>query len=493
MVREMARRRLPESSGWLTVPGSASQIVVQGVAFALTRAALLLASVLTARIAGVEAYGSVAIGLVVYQAGVLLRDAGLGQAVVILGQRRGLAWAAFIIATVVGTCVGGAMWASAQVVSTLVGVPGATQPIRLLAVAFAVGSVGVVPNGMLERRLRFSARAVIDVLAYGALLVTTLACLRAGLWVEALAVGYLVQSLVQSVIAVALARPWTDRGAPFGAILGLARYGSLLWASAAFAYLSANLDNLIVAWLGGPSAVGAYALFYSVATMITIAPSQVVNRVALAHYGRAVADRNAIERAARGALRLSAGLSFLPAAAIALTAPEVAAVAAGPAAPAVALVVLAAYGLARSVGICLGTVLNGVGLARHGVTGAALNATLMTVLIPLGYLMGGLPAAAAAVLAAMLVSLLYMARRSIPVLGGGSVEVGVYGAMVIGLAVLGSLLALTPTPLRLLLIATVSSVWVLGLLRVELRGVVTVLWRRPRHAESTARGLDAQR
>lgn len=463
------------SSGWLAREGSASQILLQALAFGITRAAVLVGTVATAKAAGVEAYGAIAIALVVFQAGVLLRDAGLGQAVIILGQHTGLAWASFVIVSTIGVCLGGAMWVVSAPISTSLGIPTATEPTRILALAFAIGSIGVVPNAILEGQLKFGWRAVIDLVSYSALLGATLLALREGVGATSIAFGYLVQSSLQSLIALMVAPPWANhRGHP-RAIGRLVRYGALLWSSAALSYLGSNADNVIIAALGGSAAVGTYAVFYSVATMTTIAPAQVVNRVALAHYARAAGDAEALGRVLLGALRLTMGLSLVPAVTISLVAPELAVTIAGLHAPAVALSVLSGYGAARSLGIALGTALNGTGLARYGVFGSLLNVSLIVGLLPIGYMVGGILGATVTVLAAMVTALLYIAHRAAPLMGSVTSTVGLYLALILAIPSGGAALASAPLLLRVSLLAVIAVTCLGAVVWIEGRALL----RRP--------------
>ena len=91
---------------WFARERPIAKIVAQLASHVATRVILLGSTVIVARTVGVAAYGLFALGLVFYQGGLLVRDAGLGQALIILGggQAR-LTWPAFVAASAMGTGV----------------------------------------------------------------------------------------------------------------------------------------------------------------------------------------------------------------------------------------------------------------------------------------------------------------------------------------------------------------------------------------------------
>ena len=126
--------------------------------------------------------------------------------------------------------------------------------------------------------------------SYVALGVVTVSGLYLGFGALALGWGYVAQGTVQAVLAMALKPPWRYRTGGTLRFRSLARYGGFLWASSILTYLATNIDNVVVAGLGGAAAIGVYALSYTIGTMIAISLAQVLNRVALPYYARAMDD-----------------------------------------------------------------------------------------------------------------------------------------------------------------------------------------------------------
>jgi O-antigen/teichoic acid export membrane protein len=425
-------------SGWFAAGRPAGNVLAQLASHVVTRAVLLGSTIAVAGAVGVADFGVFALALVFYQAGLLLRDAGLGQALIILGSdnthttRR-----AFLTGSAFGIGLGVVIAVLSGPATAALGLPASAPFVRILALAFAIGSTGVAPNAALERGLRFTARAVIDVSSYLALAVVTAIGLMLGWGALALAWGYVAQGSMQAILALLIQPPWRTgehEAVPLGSF---ARYGGLLWASALLAYLAANVDNLAVAVLGGASAIGTYALSYTLGTTITISLAQVLNRVALPYYARAADGETRLE-VFRSVAPLSMALGIFAAAPVIVLAPEVRHELLGPTAPAAPLAILAAYGVVRAVGIALGTALNGSGEARSVTVSGTVNVALIVILIVPGYLIAGLVGVALVCLTAMVASLTFL-RGPIRRLGASLTFLGLpsLGLLLLVLLVIG--------------------------------------------------------
>jgi len=388
------------------------KVAIQGTSFAISRGALLIATFLVARSAGAGAYGAFALGLVVFQGGLFLRDAGLGQALIVMGsEHEGLLWPAFLITTLIGVVLATLMFVGAEAITSLLRVPDAGGSLRILALAFGVGSLGVASLASLERSLRFGARAVVDVTAYLSLLAVTVIGLVAGLGAVALAWGYLAQGVCQAVGGPLLVQPWRDRhGAPIGKFL---RYGGLLWLTALLAYLATNIDNMTVGYLGGAAALGTYAFAYSVGSIVTLSVAQVISRVALPYISRDYRDPVATRRSVTTLMPITVWASLAPAVVLIALAPEIMGIIDRSGASAPVLVALAAYGVVRSFGVISGTALAGLRLARVTTASAAANVLLMVITIPPAFAAAGPLGAAVAVLLSVTVSVAIQAWRLI--------------------------------------------------------------------------------
>jgi PST family polysaccharide transporter len=437
---------------WFAVERPTGKIAAQVVAFGVSRGVLLLATVVTARSTNVAAYGVFALALVVFQAGILLRDAGLGQALIILGGReRGQTLMAAMAISALGLALALVMWLFAEPLTSILGLPAAAPSLRILALAFGIGSIGIASNATLERELRFLARSGVDVISYSALGLVTVFGLARGVGVESLAWGFVAQAILQSVLGVVLAPPWRDRGGSLAGLGRVVRYSGLLWASAGLSYLAANIDNVLVARLAGAAALGVYALSYTIGNTVTIGIAQVLNRVALPYYGRDHDDRVGIERTVRTVIPLSVVLAAIPTSVIIAMSPEIGQFLFSPGTSVLPLTLLAVYGAVRALAISLGTALNGVGAARETVVASVINVVLMTVAIPAALSLAGPTGVAAVVLVGITVSSTYLALIMQRRVG---IDLGTDGRRVwigFGIAVAAALLVPDlPLPIRLI-------------------------------------------
>ncbi len=392
-------------TSWFATERPTRKILAQLVSHVATRAILLASIVVVARNAGVPGYGLFAVGLVFYQAGLLLRDAGLGQALIILGGGHGgMTWRTFLAASAIGIGLAFLIATLSDVATTMLGLPDAAPFVRVLALAFGIGSLGVASNAALERDLRFTARAVVEVTSYVVLGVVTVIGLALGWGAIALAWGYVAQGSVQALLAIVLEPPWRHRRLDTLPFRSYAGYGGLLWASAILVYVATNIDNVAVAVLGGAAAIGVYALSYTVGTMIAISLAQVLNRVALPYYARAADDAARLATFA-SVVPMSTALAILVAGPVIALAPEIRDLLLGPTAPVAPLAILAAYGVVRAVGIGIGTALNGSGAARPVTLAGLLNVGLLAVLVLPGYRIAGISGVAVIVLVSQATSL----------------------------------------------------------------------------------------
>jgi PST family polysaccharide transporter len=388
----------------------------------------------------------------VFQAGILLRDAGLGQALIILGGReRGLTLVAAIAIALFGVALALVMWLFAVPLTSIFGLSEAAPSLRILALAFAVGSFGIASNATLERELRFVARSGVDIISYSALGVVTVIGLSNGAGVESLAWGFVAQGMLQTVLGILLAPPWLDRGGSLAGLGRVARYSGLLWVSAGLSYLAANVDNVLVARLAGASALGVYALSYTIGNTVTIGIAQVLNRVALPYYGRDHDDSAAVERTIRSVVPLSVVLAAIPTTIIITLSPEIGTLVFGSGTSILPLTLLAVYGTVRALGMSLGTALNGVGAARQTVHGSLINVVMIALAIPVALSIAGPTGVAAVVLMGITVSSAYLAiiiERRIGIdllLEGRRLVLGLGVALVAAVLVPG-----LPLPIRLI-------------------------------------------
>ncbi len=246
--------------GTVAARGAAVTIAGQVVRILLQVTSVVVLS----RLVAPADYGLLAIVLLVVGLGELFRDAGLSSAAVAApelsrAQRDNLFW----LNTAIGAGLGLIVVVAAPLIAMVFAGRGVdptalTTAMRLLAITFVINGAATQYRAGLNRTLRFSALAVIDLAAQvlALAIAVVLAIGGSGLW------ALVSQQLVTSagiLVGVVVVGRWLpgryDRRAPVGELL---RYGRGLLGSQLVGYLTNNLDVITLAARTGPSALGVY-------------------------------------------------------------------------------------------------------------------------------------------------------------------------------------------------------------------------------------------
>jgi hypothetical protein len=134
------------------------------------------------------------------------------------------------------------------------------------------------------------------------------------------------------------------------------------------------------------------------------------------------------------------------------------------------LVVLTLYGVVRTLGVTMGTALNGIGLARVQVWSSALNVAVLGLGLVPAYLLAGTAGVAVVVLVALMASVIFLASR-LRAIVGVSLSFVWRPALVLAVVTAVTLLPGGPTPLALRVALVVASTaiglgWAIGLARL---------------------------
>lgn len=254
--------------GWSTVAQGGRQVVQVLTTIALAR--LLLP----------EDFGLVGIALVVVGVITIFKDLGTGAAVI---QRPDAS--AALLSTVFwsnllfGAAAALVLGALAPLIADVFREPTLVEIIRALAVSLVISSVAVVPQALLERRLRFGdiARIELTAVVCGGVTAVVAALAGAGAW------SLVVQTTVAVVVSALLlfrvggfrpARHWdrADMRSVAGFSVGLTGFNL-------FNYAARNADNILIGRVFGATALGLYALAYRLMLYPLQSVTWTVNRV----------------------------------------------------------------------------------------------------------------------------------------------------------------------------------------------------------------------
>ncbi|HTR55121.1 MAG TPA: lipopolysaccharide biosynthesis protein [Kofleriaceae bacterium] len=268
-------------------------------------------------------FGLVAAALVIIAFGQVVRDVGMGAAIV---QRETLTRpqidAAASFSVIFGTAVGLVVFAAAPVVARLDDSPSLTAMIRALAAMFVIRSLGTVPRALCQRDLEFRALTIIDFGSYfaGSVVTIVLAAMGASVW--ALIIGYLVES-VTSTAAVFVLRPtrlrWTRAIADSR---GLFHFGLGSTLGDLASYFANNGDYMIVGYSLGNEPLGLYTRAYELMRFPSAVFSNVAGFVLFSAFSRLQGSPERLGRAFRHGTFLTAVILLPASAALIVVAPE---------------------------------------------------------------------------------------------------------------------------------------------------------------------------
>jgi teichuronic acid exporter len=293
------RRQIVSSLRWTAIAKFGGQFVSWGITLFVIR-------LLVPADYGLMAMANVVIGLLA-----MVAEMGFGASLVQSADLdRNRIGQLFGAALVINVAFCAALFAAAPLLGSFFDEPRLIAVVRVLSFQFIIVAVGLVPDAMLRRGLRFRPLSLIEITSGICGNVLTLALAWSGKGVWSLVMGGLAAALLRSTLLHAVAH---ERVTPvfsfrdarqlvsFGANITLARF---LW------YLYTQADILVAGKVLGKEALGLYTVAVHLASLPMQRVASVVNDVAFAAFARIQNDRNAVTANVRLAVRLVALFAF---------------------------------------------------------------------------------------------------------------------------------------------------------------------------------------
>ncbi|MEJ3405280.1 lipopolysaccharide biosynthesis protein [Rathayibacter sp. YIM 133350] len=268
-------------------PGVGSGVAWSTVNSLALRLGGLVVGIVLARVLTPEQFGLYAIALTVQTILMTLADLGLSADLIRSDDPRKRAPTVATLGATVGFALTLTMIAlSGQVAATL-GAPAAAPAIAVLSGTLLLAGIGVVPYAMLQRR--FEQRKLFVVAAVDLVLstVVTLCLIAAGWGVLSLAIGRVVAQGTAVVLQFVLAREVPRFGVDRSLLRPILAFGLPVAAANFLSWALLNVDNVVIARLVGPAALGLYVLAFNISSWPMTAIAQVVRSVALPYFSRA--------------------------------------------------------------------------------------------------------------------------------------------------------------------------------------------------------------
>lgn len=263
------------AAGWSVV----SSIVLRMGSFVV--------GIVLARILMPEQFGIFAVALTVQ--GILMTVADLGLSSDLIRSERPEEIAPTI--ATLGLISGGTLTAltvlTAPVLAELMGSPEAAPAIAVLCCTLLLGSVSLVPYGMLMRRFQQRAMFVVGVVDFVVSTSVTLLLVAAGFGVMGLALGRVAAQIVSTVLQFWLARVRPRYGFDRTRVRPILAFGLPIAGANLLGWALVNIDNVILVRALGATALGYYVLAFNVSSWPMNALSQAVRSISMPYFSRA--------------------------------------------------------------------------------------------------------------------------------------------------------------------------------------------------------------
>ena len=256
--------------------------------------------VVLGRILGPEAFGLLAMMLVVTGFAELLAQAGLSEAIIQHPDPTHIELSSLYWLNI---ALGGLLYITllmaTPLIAALYSTPELEQLLPWLALAFLISPWGVQLKALLQKRLEFKPLAIIEILAAvtGTLLAIALAWQGHGVW--SLVWGQLAQSTVMVLSLVLIG--WQRKMLPgfcfnHTAVKPYLSFGLHLLGSNILNYFNSRIDQLVVGVLLGSQALGYYSMAFNLVLQPISRINPVLTQVAFPVLARVRDDKVRLKR-----------------------------------------------------------------------------------------------------------------------------------------------------------------------------------------------------
>lgn len=292
-----------------TLAGRAASAAQWQAASSVTKGVLQFGvTMLLARLLTPTDFGLVALAMIIVGFAEMVVDLGIGPALV---QREELNARHVRVSFTVSALIGGGaallLIAAAPLFALLLRDPAVTPVLRWEALIFLFAGLGATARALLERRLDFRSRFLVDAAGYlggYALLAITLALMGYGVW--SLVAGAVAQAAISALLVLAVVRHPLRPLLAGPELRGLMDFGAGVMLNRIVVYTSYNGDNLVVGrWLG-PAALGLYSRAFQLMMFPLHHLQSVTWNVLFAAYSRLQGDRPRAARAYLKGIQLNA-------------------------------------------------------------------------------------------------------------------------------------------------------------------------------------------
>jgi O-antigen/teichoic acid export membrane protein len=261
-----------------------------GISTIVLRLGGLAVGVVIARILTPEQFGVYAVALTVQSILMTVADLGLSAELIKSSDPERKAPTVATLGLTIGGLLTLGTVITASSVATLLGSPAAAPAIMVLAFTLLLGGAGVVPYAYLQRRFQQRELFFISTIDFVISTTVTLALIAAGWGVLGLAFGRLAAQTVSTTLQFVLAKTKPRYRIDRRVVRPVLAFGLPIAGANLLSWALLNVDNVVIARIAGPTALGFYVLAFNISNWPMNALSQMVRSVSLPYFAR-VDDR----------------------------------------------------------------------------------------------------------------------------------------------------------------------------------------------------------
>lgn len=258
----------------------------------LTRLGIqFIGTVILARILSPADYGLLGMAMMITGFLSMFADFGLSSALI---QRKEISHAQISALFVVNVVFGAGLTLLTLVLSPAIGwvyrEPRLAGIACLLSPGFLIGSLGLQHQTLLRREMRFGVLAAIEItaIAVATILAVTLATCGSGYW--ALVCSQLALTSVSCALFWCASSWRPGRPASLRMVAGMLLFGGNLTAFSFASFFARNLDNALIGWRWGASALGIYSKAYQLMLLPVWQMTDPITNVAISALSRLQGD-----------------------------------------------------------------------------------------------------------------------------------------------------------------------------------------------------------
>lgn len=281
-------------------------------------------TILVIRLLSPGDYGLMALAMVAINLLTLINEMGLGAVIVQKEELDDNTIAQlFGFLLVINAAFFAISVAAAPAIALFFDEPRLTSVLVALSLLLVLSAVSVVQVSMLQRRMLFRQKAIVDFVAQVSGSVATLTCALMGQGVWSLVIGALLTSAVHTIGAVIALRHWYRPRFSLSGMRKSIEFGSMVTANHILWFLYSEADVLIIGKLLGKEILGVYSVARTLAELPMKKLSGILNEVAFSAFSRLQDDRETFKRHYLNLARIISLFSFAVFFGISCTAPEI--------------------------------------------------------------------------------------------------------------------------------------------------------------------------